>query len=120
MQRVVSYLEDDIVKGLKELYKNSDKSMSKIISEIIDIGYKVKLHHKENQSNPQIEKRAELKEKHTVYLLRIMAIAADIYRCVRNDKSKYDEENVDDVLTTIASNTQNFINRKLGIGGGSS
>lgn len=49
-----------------------------------------------------------------------MAIVADIYRCVRNDKSKYSEESVDDVLTTIASNTQNFINRKLGIGGGSS
>ena len=43
-----------------------------------------------------------------------MAITTDVYRHVRNEKSKYAEDSVDGVLTTINNNTQNFINRKLG------
>jgi hypothetical protein len=42
-----------------------------------------------------------------------MAIATDILRCVRNGKSKYKEDTIDDVLVTIATNTQNFINNEF-------
>ena len=111
MQRIVSYLEDDVVKNLRDLSKETDKSMSKIISEVIDIGYKVKLHHDINRPSLQEEKKAELKEKHTEYLLRILSIVADIYRCNRNDKSKYEAENANEALETISSNVINFINK---------
>ena len=113
MPRVVSFLDDEVINNLKELYKDSDRPLSRIISELVNIGYKVKQHH-ESHSDQQEEKKAELVDKHTEYLLKIMAITTDVYRHVRNEKSKYAEDSVDGVLTTINNNTQNFINRKLG------
>ncbi len=113
MQRIVSYLEDDVIEDIKKLYKDSNISISKMASELMDIGYKVKLHH-ESQSDLQEEKKATLVDKHTEYLLRIMAITADVYRCVRNEKSKYSEGTADEVLATVNARVQNFINRKLG------
>ncbi|EKE01243.1 MAG: hypothetical protein ACD_21C00187G0005 [uncultured bacterium] len=114
MPRVVAFLDDGVIKNLKELYKNSDKSLSKIISELVDIGYRVKQHHEVQKVDLQEEKKAELTDKHTEYLLRTMAVVADTYRCVRNEKSKYKEEDIDNVLDTIISNTQSYINGKLG------
>lgn len=112
MPKVSSFLNNAVIKNLKELSNNSDKSLSKIIAELIDIGYKVKLYHENQQPDQQADKSL-LPNKHTEYLLRIMAVAADIYRCVRNEKSKYDTDNVDDALVTIATNAQNFINREF-------
>jgi len=111
MPRIVAFLDDEVINNLKELYKNTDKSLSKIVSELVGIGYKVKLYH-EKQPDQQAENPL-LPNKHTEYLLRIMAIATDIYRCARNENSKYNEDSIDDVLVTIATNTQNFINSEF-------
>lgn len=113
MQRIVSYLEDEVIDNMKKLYKDSNISISKMASELMDIGYKVKLHH---ETHPELheEKKIALIDKHTEYLLKIMAIATDIYRCVRNDKSKYEEDTIDAVLNTIHARTRNFINKELG------
>jgi len=108
MPKVTSFLDESVINNLKKLSANSNKSLSKIIAELVDIGYKVKLYHEKQQANQQIEKPF-LPDKHTEYLLRIMAVAADIYRCVRNEKTKYKEDNINDVLTTIATNAKNFI-----------
>ncbi|CAL7959126.1 conserved hypothetical protein [Gammaproteobacteria bacterium] len=114
MSRTVVFLDDNVIKNLKELYKDSNKTLSKIIAELVDIGYKVKQHHEVQKLNPQAEKKAELIDKHTEYLLRTMTIAADTYRCVRNEKSKYKEENADSALSIIAANIQSYINGTLG------
>lgn len=114
--RIVSYLDDAFLKNIHELYKGSDKPISHMVSELIDIGYRVKQHHELHSDQQEEGKKAELVDKHTEYLLKIMYIVADVYRCVRNEKSKYTEESIDDALTTIAAKTQNFINRKLGRG----
>ena len=111
--RIVSYIDDEVLKTLQEISKDSGKSLSNIISELIDIGYRVKQHH-DAHSDQQKNRKAELADKHTEYLLRIMAIVADVYRCVRNEKSRYPEEATEDVLTTITSNARNFIDRKIG------
>ena len=111
--RVVSYVDDEVLKTLRELSGNSDKPLSHIISELIEIGYRVKQHHDANSNQPE-NKKAELVDKHTEYLLKIMAIVTDSYRCVRNEKSKYKEDTVDEVLATISSKTNSFINKKLG------
>ncbi|CAL7961590.1 conserved hypothetical protein [Gammaproteobacteria bacterium] len=112
MPKVISFLDDAVINNLHELCNNSGKSLSKTIAELVDIGYKVKLYHEKQQPDQQTEKPL-LPNKHTEYLLRIMAIATDIYRCTRNGKSKYKEDSIDDVLVTIATNTQNFINSKF-------
>ncbi len=115
MQRIVSYLEDDVIENIKKLYKNSNISISKMASELMDIGYKVKLHH-ESHSGLQEAKKAALVDKHTEYLLKIMAITNDVYRCVRNEKSKYAEDTVDEVLTIIHTRAKDFVNKELEIG----
>lgn len=113
--RVVSYVDNEVLKTLRELNGNSDKPLSHIISELIDIGYRVKQHH-DSHSNQQEDRKAELVDKHTEYLLKIISVVIDTYRCVRNEKSKYEENTVEEVLATISSNAQTFINRKLGSG----
>lgn len=110
--RVVSYVDNEVLKTLRELYGNSDKPLSHIISELIDIGYRVKQHH-DSHSNQQEDKKVELIGKHTEYLLKIISVVIDTYRCVRNEKSKYKETTVDEVLTKISANAQNFITKKL-------
>lgn len=114
MAKIATFINPELINSIKELYKDSDKSFSKIISELIDIGYKVKLHQNtQQQPDLQEERKAQLKDNHTEYLLRIMAIASDVLRCIRNEKSKYSEEKIDDVFNTITANTRNFIKKKL-------
>ena len=113
LTRVVSYIDDEFLKSLNELCENTNKPLSHIISELVDIGYRVKQHH-DTDSNQQEDKKSELVDKHTEYLLKIMAIAIDSYRCVRNEKSKYTEDTIEGALAKISINTQHFINRKLG------
>ena len=84
-----------------------NKPLSHIISELIDIGYRVKQHH-DTYSSQQENKKAELIDKHTEYLLKIMAITTDIYRCVCNEKSKYNENTINEVLATISAKTHKF------------
>ncbi len=110
--RIVSYVDDELLKSLNKLCENSKTPLSHIISELIDIGCRVKQHH-DTHPDQQKNKKAELVDKHTEYLLKIMAIAIDIYRCVRNEKSKYTEETIEGALAKISTNTQGFINRKL-------
>ena len=113
MQKVSASLSTSMVVNLKELSKSSGKSLSQIISELIEIGCKVKQYQEAQKSNPQEEKRAELVGKHTEYLLRIMAITADCYRCIRNEKSKYPEEDINDVFNTIVTNAKKLIDGYL-------
>ena len=112
MQRISSYLEDDFVDKIKKLYQYSNISLSKMTSELIDIGYRVKLHH-EMQPNSQEAKKAVLVDKHTEYLLKIMTIVSDVYRCVRNEKSKYYENTADEALATIYARVLGFISQRL-------
>ena len=111
LTRVVAYLDEEILKSLHELYKDTEKPLSRIISELVEIGSKVKRLH---EAGPESQEESVTStNKHTEYLLKIMAIVADIYRCVRNGKSKYDEETTNDVLAVISSNAQNFVNRAI-------
>ena len=116
MQKVSASLNTSTVINLKELSKSSGKSLSQTISELIEIGCKVKQYHETQKSNPQEAKKAELIDKHTEYLLRTMAIAADTYRCVRNENSKYTEESVMDVLAKIEFNAKKYIEGYLNRG----
>lgn len=101
MPKISTFLSDEEILNLKEISKSSGKSISKISAELIAIGYKVK-HHQETQAMSSWDKnKQELVDRHTEYLLRILAIITDIYRCVRNDKSQYAEDNIPEVIKTI-------------------
>lgn len=113
MARAVVFLDKDLVSNIEKLYESSDKTLPKIIVELAHIGYKVKQHHELQDFISQGAKESNFEDKHTEYLLRIMAMVADIYRCVRNKKSKYREENIDDVLNKIAYNAQSYIDKNF-------
>lgn len=109
MSRVAVFLKDNIIQDLKKLSKHNGKSLSSTISELVDIGYQIKQHQNDNAQTFSKDKLTDLSNKHTEYLLKTMAIATDIYRCIRNDKSKYEETTVNDVLNRIDANTSDFI-----------
>lgn len=114
MPRIITYLSDELIQNLKEISTNSGKSISKITAELIETGYKIKHNKDVYKLNLEDEKKKELVDKHTEYLLRIMSIVGDIYRCVRNEKSKYEEENVDDAIKTIIESNIKYIEGYLG------
>jgi len=87
--------------------------IAKHLVQLIEIGYKVKQHQETQNPQPLDKKKPALADKHTEYLLRIMAITSDIYRCVRNENSKYKEKNVDQALERITLNTQKYIEGSL-------
>ena len=100
MARIVTFLDEEMIKKLKEISNNSNKSVSKITAELIEAGYNIKY----NNINNLQQKKQELTDKHTEYLLKILAIIQDMYHCVRNDKSHYDTENTAEALRLIKTN----------------
>ena len=114
MSRVITYLDDTTMQNLKEVSKNSGKTVSKIAAELIKIGYDIKHNKEVHKLSHEEEKKQELVDKHTEYLLKILSIIGDTYRCVRNEKSKYGEENIDDVIKTITNINRKYIDGFLG------
>ena len=57
-----------------------------------------------------MKKEEELKQQHTMYLLRLLGLNADILRCVY-DPSKLPNslESIDDHITTIKQKVDHFI-----------
>lgn len=113
MPRLVTFIEDPLLQNLKKMSKDSKKSLSKLAAELIEIGYRAK-QLQDGKSNKEEEKKAELAEKHTEYLLRILTILSDIYRCVRNEKSTQSGGKVDDVLNAIKDSVQAYISGYIG------
>ena len=114
MARIITYLDDAIMQNLKEVSKISGKSISKIAAELIKVGYDIKHNKEVHKLSREEEKKQELVDKHTEYLLKILSIIGDTYRCVRNEKSKYSEETVEDVMKIITSNNRKYIDGHLG------
>jgi len=113
MPRLVTFIDDSLLKNLKQMGENNKKSLSKLAAELIEIGYNVKQIHG-GKGNKEEEKRQELIAKHTEYLLRILTILADVYACVRNEKSQQDGEKINDTLDIIKKNVQSYIAGYIG------
>ena len=112
MARIVTFLDEDMIKKLKEISEASNKSVSKITAELIEAGYNIK-HNHDNDIDSCQQKKQELTDKHTEYLLRILAIIQDMYCCVRNDKSHYDTENTADALKIIKADIAEELDKFL-------
>lgn len=112
MKKLQTLVDDNTAENLKEMSKQQGKPLSKIIAELIDIGYKFKQvqSKKSNKEIKEEEKKAELIAKQPEYLLRIITLISDMYRCVRNEKSNYKEKEIDDVLYVIKDKARTYIN----------
>lgn len=113
MPRIVTFLNDETIQNLKEAGDNSGKSISKIVAELIEIGYNIKYNKDIHVASLQDKKKQELVDKHTEYLLRILTITKDMYRCTRNENSQYEEDDASDALKTIKTDIAKEIKQYL-------
>jgi hypothetical protein len=109
MPQINSTLSINLINEIQEIAKKTNKSFSRFVSELIEQGLKLYKNNDVLLSQKTHPNNSDLESKHTEYLLRILAISADILRCTRNNKSKYSEKETDDVINTITSNVQKYI-----------
>jgi hypothetical protein len=106
MPRVVTFVSEHIFDAIKKNAEDSKKPLSKAFSELVELGFKVQqINSNKNQNtseNPH--------DRHTEFLLRILSIVSDTYRCNCNDKSLYKEKNAEEILDKMKSNAINYIN----------
>ncbi|KTD70360.1 hypothetical protein Lsan_0042 [Legionella santicrucis] len=116
MPKAYCYLNQKTIDQLEIIKRDEEHdSASQTMKEMIELGIKVYLHNKENpglneEEKRRLEKEEELNRQHTTHLLRLLAISADIFRCVC-DKNKLPEgsENAEEHIATIKKKVDNFI-----------
>jgi hypothetical protein len=116
MPKAYCYLNQKTIDQLETIKRDEEHdSASQTMKEMIELGIKVYLHNKENpglgeEEKRRLEKEEELNRQHTTHLLRLLAINADIFRCIY-DKNKLPEgtENAEDHIATIKKKVDNFI-----------
>lgn len=116
MPKAYCYLNQKTIDQLEAINRDEGYgSSSQTMKEMIELGIKVYLHNKENpglgeEEKRRLEKEEELNRQHTTHLLRLLAISADIFRCVY-DKNKLPEEmeNAEEHIATIKKKVDNFI-----------
>ncbi|EKD45252.1 MAG: hypothetical protein ACD_69C00365G0001 [uncultured bacterium] len=114
MLKITTFLNEDTVLNLKELCKNTGKSLSKTIAELVEAGYQIKHNDDTEKTITHDEKNTELALKHTEFLLRILNINTEILRKVYNEPSKCTEKTVDLKLDEIKTHVQKLVEAKLG------
>ena len=93
MPKVYCYINQKMTDQLEQIKQDEGyESSSEAMKEMLSLGIKVYLVNKENPSmddaeKKRLEKEEELRNMHTEYLLRILELSADTFRCVY-DKSK--------------------------------
>ena len=117
MPKISTFLNDDTIQNLKEISNNSGKSVSKIMAELIEIGYGIKYNKDAHKLIVQDKNKQELVDRNSEYLMRILATVNDIHRCTRNENSRYQAENESDVFqvikTHVAKEIDHCINKEI-------
>ena len=109
MPKINAYLNADMIKNLKSIQETSGEPLSKIVADLIISGYRVMQLKKEHETNEKQNKIPELETRTIEYILRILAITTDTYRCVRNEKSRHDAKNFDEAIDKITNNVLSLI-----------
>jgi len=120
MPKAYCYLPQKTIDQL-EAVKLSDgyDSSSHVMKDMIELGIKVHLMNKENHESidekNKREKEEELQKKHTTYLLRLLGLSADIFRCVHDKNKLPDSTNyVEEDIAKIKNKVDAFIEGYLG------
>lgn len=116
MPKAYCYLNQKTFDQLEVINEDEGyESLSQTMKEMIELGIKVYLHNKENPGVSEQEKRLLMKEEelnrhHTTHLLRLLAINADIFRCVF-DKNKIPDvsTSADEHIAALKKKVDNFI-----------
>jgi hypothetical protein len=113
MHRIVTYIDENTKNQLESIQSKTGKSLSKIVSDFIETGCNVMKLKEKTIENKSHNKITELQNKTIEYLLRLMYLTSDIYRCVRNEKSKYETKNTEDVMEQITSNVTSYLDENM-------
>lgn len=120
MPKVYCYLNQTTVDQLEQIKKDEGyESSSQAMKEIINLGLKVYTMNKDDnvseEEKNRLKKENELKQQHTMYLLRLLAMNADILRCVY-EPSKLPEPsgNLDEHIAKMKQKVDHFIEGYIG------
>lgn len=120
MAKAYCYLNKKIIDQL-ELIKQEEghDSSSQTMKEMVELGIKIYLHNKERPAldkdeEMRLKNEEELNRQHTTHLLRLLAISADVFRCVY-DKSRLssDSNNADEHIGLLKKKVDNYIDGYL-------
>jgi hypothetical protein len=116
MPKAYCYLSQKIIDQLEVIKeKKGHRSTSQTMKELIELGIET---YRQNEEKPELsnyekirlEKEDELNRQHTTHLLRLLALNADIFRCVF-DKNKLLEGafTAEDHIAELKEKVDNFI-----------
>lgn len=115
MPKIYCYLEQQTTDQLEQIKIDEGyKSSSQVVKEMTNLGIKTYIHSKKDQLSKddkhRLEKDKELTQHHTMYLLRLLALNADILRFVY-DPSKLPDSfgNIEEHLVKINQKMHQFI-----------
>ena len=111
MPKVYCYINQKMTDQLEKIKQDEGyESSSEAMKEMLSLGIKVYLVNKENPSMGEAEKKRlereeELRNMHTEYMLRMLEISAETFRCV------YDKNKIKDGPDTAREHIVNVKNK---------
>lgn len=116
MPQLHCYLNQKTADQLEKIREDEGyDSTSQAMKEILSLGIKVYLVNKENPpmddlDKKRIEKEEELQKMHTEYLLRMLELTADTFRCVYDkNKVKDGAETASEQIISIKKKVSKYI-----------
>ena len=111
MPKTYCYLPQKTIDEIEKIQvDNNYSSMSQVLKELVDIGLKSYSSKNIIPTNNKSDKEADLRMKHTTYMLRMIGITSDVLRCVF-DKSKVGgaHNNAEEQLAFIKNKVDHYI-----------
>jgi len=109
MPRIYATINEKLIDTLNNITKQTDKSFSNIVDEIIQIGLLSYKNRSEVKPQKQQKNSAESELKHNEYLLRILNINSEILRKLYNDPSKCTGKTADLILAEIKTHVKKHV-----------
>lgn len=117
MPKVYCYLNQKTIDELEQIKQVEEhESTSQVLKEMVTLGIRVyQMNRKDSELNEseklRLEKEEELRKQHTVYMLRLLALNADILRCVYdNEKIPKSQNDVEHHILEIKKSVDKYLN----------
>ncbi len=111
MKKISIYLKEETEKQLRKEAAGLDVSLSECAGQLIELGLKIK----SMKNDEKRRKEEELMEKTPEYLLRLINICSEVFRCTYdNEKVSIPAENSEQVLESIRNRVTSYIDGYTG------
>lgn len=102
MKKISIYLKDSLEKQLKKEAEKEEVSLSEYSKQLIELGLKIR----SIQRDETREKKEELMDKTPEYLIRLLNICSEMFRCIYDqDKVARPADTPNDALDSIKNTT---------------